>query len=94
MLKKIGLTSLGIALLAAPALSSAQTTSDIQAQIAALLQQVKQLKAQIAALGGGSGAGTVLKTSSKDPREFRMAWAIESNIATEPDVVGAPACWA
>jgi len=43
-----------------PNVSSAQTVADLQAQIQTLLNQIQQLKAQIAAQGGGGGGGGVV----------------------------------
>ncbi len=46
MLKKIAFSGLGIALLASPLLASADMVSDLQAQIEALIAQIKTLQAQ------------------------------------------------
>src|SRR3989344_6259149 len=70
MLKKIAFAVLGIALLASPLLVSADTLSDLQAQIQNLLAQVRQLQAQLAQLQGtnstdtdGRGVGIVVPPS-------------------------------
>src|SRR3989344_9663354 len=47
MLKKIAFAGLGFALLASPLISSADTLSDLQAQIQALLAQIAALQAQV-----------------------------------------------
>lgn len=46
MLKKISLTGIGLAFLAAPVFASADTLSDLRARIQALLSQVQQLRSQ------------------------------------------------
>lgn len=56
MFKKLTLSAVGLLLLVSPLVSSAQTTSAVQAQIDALLKQITQLQAQIAALRGQSSA--------------------------------------
>ncbi|MBI5457709.1 peptidoglycan-binding protein [Candidatus Kaiserbacteria bacterium] len=50
MLKKIAFTAAGIALLASPLITSADTLSDVQEKIAALLRQVAQLQDQLRSL--------------------------------------------
>src|SRR3989344_7568334 len=50
MFKKAVFAGLGIALLASPLLVSADTLSDLQAKISALLQQVAQLQDQLRSL--------------------------------------------
>ena len=52
MFKKIALGSAGILLLASPLLVSAQTATDIQARIGALLAQLTQLQEQLASQTG------------------------------------------
>src|SRR3989344_3804881 len=47
MLKKIAFAGLGVALLASPLLASADTLSDLQAQVQALLSQIAALQAQV-----------------------------------------------
>ena len=46
MLKKIAFAGVGIALLASPLISSADTLSDLQAQIQALMAQIAALQGQ------------------------------------------------
>ena len=50
MLQKIALAGFGIILLASPLLASADTASDLQAKIDAILGQVRELQAQYEAL--------------------------------------------
>src|SRR3989344_1799280 len=56
MFKKTVFAGLGIALLVSPLLVSADTLSDLQAQIQNLLAQVRQLQAQLAQLQGTNPA--------------------------------------
>src|SRR3989344_3301053 len=52
MVKKIAFASVGLLLLASPLLASAQTATDIQARIGALLAQLAQLQEQLASQVG------------------------------------------
>ncbi|MEK7601675.1 MAG: peptidoglycan-binding protein [Patescibacteria group bacterium] len=91
MLKKIALTGLGIALLASPLISSADTLTDLQTQIAGLLGQLKQLQSQLTqqqgtntVTGGGVGVGTAVSTSVRPNPSyicpaFRRALAYGAN---------------
>jgi hypothetical protein len=58
IVKTIGLFILGLAFVAVAIPAKADTVSDLQAQIAALLAQINTLQAQLSALQGGSSAGT------------------------------------
>lgn len=60
MLKKIGLGVIGLTLLASPVLASADTLSDLQAQIEALLSQVRALQAQILQVQDGTDTPQVV----------------------------------
>jgi hypothetical protein len=50
MFKKLAFGGVGLLFLVSPLVSSAQTTSTVQAQIDALLKQIAQLQAQVATL--------------------------------------------
>jgi len=53
-LRKVAFTLIMVGMLALPSISSAQSVSDLQAQIAALLAQLQQLQKQVAQMQGGS----------------------------------------
>ena len=70
MSKRIIFAGLGIALLASPLLASADTASDLQTKISALLAQIKELRAQLVQMQGtnptvsdGGGVGVVVPPS-------------------------------
>lgn len=63
MFKKLTLSAVGLLLLVSPLVSSAQTTSAVQAQIDALLKQITQLQAQIATLKNQTSVSTTPTSS-------------------------------
>lgn len=64
MFKKLTLLAVGLLLLVSPLVSSAQTTSAVQAQIDAFLKQITQLQAQIATLRGQSSPSSIPTTNA------------------------------
>lgn len=79
MFKKLAFGGVGLLFLVSPLVSSAQTTSTVQAQIDALLKQIAQLQAQVATLRGQS---TTPATGTSSCLDLNNALVIGSTDAT------------
>src|SRR3989344_809895 len=94
MLKKIAFASAGFLLLASPLLVSAQTATDIQARIGALLAQLTQLQEQLASQTGQQPATpSVSPTLTPSSTSGGCAQIITRFLIVGSPVPGHARCW-